>query len=345
MPGHWKRKRKRRRAQPRHVLAHLTGARLGPADDEATALRELLEGLPERVALGQHLALAPGHVGLVLVLQERPDRPHRGLVVLTDVELLDDRDLAGRRQAAALALGVVEAELPLELGQLRVRVEQPGVGQAGRPQDGLVVVRGEPDGRPRHLRRPQRELLLVQPEAVPLRGHRLALEQPAHDVELLLEHAQALLGQPERVVLLLPVAEPQAEHEAPVGDGIERGRVLGDLDRIEQREQEDAGAHAHLPRLGGDAREQRHELQHLERLREEVLPGRDVGEAELARQPHLLAAVARDLARGHRGRVLRRQEEAEPRRRQSALQWVGRTFGLSVSRTRASVARTRAEAR
>ena len=65
------------------------------------------------------------------------------------------------------------------------------------------------------------------------------------------------------------------------------------------------GAHAHLPRLGRDAREQRHELEHLVRLGEEVLARRDVVEAELARQPHLLAAVARDLARRHRRRVLR----------------------------------------
>ena len=155
------------------------------------------------------------------------------------------------------------------------------------------------------LRRPQRELLLAQAEAVPLGGHRLALEQAPHDVELLLEHRQPLLRQPERVVLLLPVAEPEPEHEAAVGDGVERGRVLRDLDRIEQREQEDAGAHAHLPRLGRDPRQQRHGLEHLVRLGEEVLAGGDVVEAELARQPHLLAAVARDLARGHRRRVLR----------------------------------------
>ena len=36
-------------------------------------------------------------------------------------------------------------------------------------------------------------------------------------------------------------------------------------------------------------------LQHLVRLREEVLARRDVVEAELAGQPRLLAAVARDL--------------------------------------------------
>ena len=218
-----------------------------------------------------------------------------------------------RRQAAALALGVVEHELALELVELRVRVEQPRVGEPCGAQNGVVVVRGEPDRRPRRLRRPQRELLVVQPEAVPFRGHRLALEQAPDDVELLLEHGQPLLRQAERVVLLLPVAEPEAEHEAAVGDGVERGRVLGDLDRVEQREQEDPGAHAHLPRLRRDPREQGHELEHLVRLGEEVLARRDVLEAELAREPHLLAAVARDLARRHRRRVLCRQEDAEPR--------------------------------
>ena len=147
------------------------------------------------------------------------------------------------------------------------------------------------------LRRRKRELLLLELEAVPLRGHDLALEQPPHDVELLLEDAQPPGRQPEGIVLLLPVAETEAEHEAAVGDGAEGGRVLRHLDRVEQRQQEDAGADAHLPRVRRDAREQRYGLQHLVGLREEVLAGGDVVKAEVARKPHLLAAVARDLAR------------------------------------------------
>ena len=139
---------------------------------------------------------------------------------------------------------------------------------------------------------------------MPLGGHGLALQQPSHDLELLLEHAQPLRRKSERVVLLLAVAEPEPEHEAAVGDGIERGCVLGDLHRVEQRQEEDAGAHPHLSRLGCDPREQRHELEHLVRLCEEVLARRDVVEAKLASQSHLLAAVADDLARRHLRRVL-----------------------------------------
>ncbi len=129
------------------------------------------------------------------------------------------------------------------------------------------------------LRRRTRELLLLELEAVALRGHDLAFEQPPHDVELLLEDAQPPGRQPEGIVLLLPVAETEAEHEAAVGDGVEGGRVLRHLDRVEQRQQEDAGADAHLPRVGRDAREQRYGLQHLVRLREEVLAGGHVVES------------------------------------------------------------------
>ena len=80
-----------------------------------------------------------------------------------------------------------------------------------------------------------------------LGSHGLALEQAPDDVELLLEETQTPLRHAERVVLLLPVAEPQAEHEATARDGVERGRVLGHLDRVEEREEQDARAHAHLP--------------------------------------------------------------------------------------------------
>src|SRR4029077_11165887 len=120
-----------------------------------------------------------------------------------DVELLDDRDLARGGEAVALALGVVQAHLPLELVGLVVWFKYPGAGQPRGAQDRLVVVRRQPEGRSRALRRQQGEPLLVQAEAMALRGHGLALEQSSYDVELLLEDVQALLGQPERVVLLL----------------------------------------------------------------------------------------------------------------------------------------------
>ena len=241
MPGHWKRNRNvvapSRSTCSRTWRAQVSGA----ADDEAAALGELLEGLPQRVALGQHLALAPLHVGLVLVLEVRPHGAHRGLVVRPDVELLDDRDLGRGRQAAALALGVVEDELALELVELRVRVEQPGVGEPGGAQDGVVVVRGEPDRRPRApasgaARAAARASRKPCPSAVtasPSSRRRTTSSFCSNT-------ASRFARQAERVVLLLAVAEPEPEHEAAVRDGVERGRVLRDLDGVEQREQEDA---------------------------------------------------------------------------------------------------------
>ena len=154
MPGHWKRNMKVVAPRRCDVLAHLAGAALGASDDEAPALGELVEGLAERVGLREHVALPPLHVGLVLVLEVWPRGAQRGGVITADVQLLDDRNLARGRQAAALALGVIEADLALELGELRMGVEQPGVGQARSAQDGAVAVGGEPDRRSRELRRP-----------------------------------------------------------------------------------------------------------------------------------------------------------------------------------------------
>ena len=139
------------------------------------------EGLAQRVVpRGAPRSAPTARARLVLEVGPRPRASRRRRAA--DVQLLDDRDLGRRRQAAALALGVVEADLALELGELRVRVEQPGVGETRGTQHGLVVVRGQPDRRSRGLRRPQPKLLFVEAEPVPLRrsrpGPRAALARP-----------------------------------------------------------------------------------------------------------------------------------------------------------------------
>ena len=78
-----------------------------------------------------------------------------------------------------------------------------------------------------------------------LRRDLLALEQAPHDVELPDERPHPALPERERLVLLAPVAQPDAEHEAAAGEDVQRRRLFGDLDRVEQGEQEDPRADPH----------------------------------------------------------------------------------------------------
>src|SRR5262249_60913062 len=121
--------------------------------------------------------------------------------------------------------------------------------------------------------------------------HRLAFEQAADDLEFGRVDVAAPLRECEGLVLLAAVTEPDAEDEAAVGDRVERRDVLSDLDRVEERGKEDAGADPHLAGLGRDMGEEGHRLEHLEGLGEEVLAAEDRGEAAVTREADLLKVL------------------------------------------------------
>ena len=53
----------------------------------------------------------------------------------------------------------------------------------------------------------------------------------------------------------------------PPDDHIERREFLGDVQRRQQRQQQHPGVEPQPRRLGGEARQHRHKLQHLKRIR------------------------------------------------------------------------------
>ncbi len=116
---------------------------------------------------------------------------------------------------------------------------------------------------------------------------------------------------PECLVLLVAVAQPGAEDEAPLGDDVERRHLLGDVHRIEQRQQQHRRADPHRSGLGGQTGERGHRLDLLERRREVVLPHDDEVEPGVARRPHLVDVLAEALDHRHAGRMLLRDDQTE----------------------------------
>ena len=91
----------------------------------------------------------------------------------------------------------------------------------------------------------------------------------------MLEAAHALAARhAERVELDIAIAEADAKDEIAAPDRIERGNVLGDFDWIVQRRQQHPGNAGHLSRLGGEARQEWHQLDLAHPFAQVVLAGR-----------------------------------------------------------------------
>ena len=99
------------------------------------------------------------------------------------------------------------------------------------------------------------------------------------------------ISRSEGFTLLRPVAQPDTEDEAPLRDVVEGGRLLGDLHRVQQRQQQDRGGQLHVSRLGGQPRQHRPGLEVLEGVDQVVVgPAIDV-EPGVAGGPELLQVV------------------------------------------------------
>ena len=251
-----------------------------------------------------------------------------GAAVGGHVQLLDDRQL-GRERATGLAQGLaVHAHLALEHLELGVRVDDPGVAQARRAHHRGIVVGREPHRRVGPLHRAQHHARAGEVEEAPVMRHLIPRPQPLDDLQALHQAPHPLLGRdPERLVLLLAIAQPHAEDEAPLGDDVERGHLLGHVHRIEQRQQDHGGAHPHGPRLGGEPGERGQALHLLERRREEVLAHHDEVEAGVAGGPDLLDVLPETIDHRHARRVLLRHDQSEVHALSST------TMGLRRDRT------------
>ena len=120
--------------------------------------------------------------------------------------------------------------------------------------------------------------------------------QPAHQFEALLENSLVVLERDvERQIFALVVAAAAGEIDAAVGQKIERRPLLGDADRMMQRQHGDRGREPDARGVGGDVSEHHVRAgQYAERI--EVMladPGRM--HAELVGQERLGGDVGDEL--------------------------------------------------
>ena len=141
--------------------------------------------------------------------------------------------------------------------------------------------------------------------------HALLRPEPRDEGEPLLEAGRALLpGNSQRLELRVTVPLGDAEDQPPARQGVQRREVLGDLDRVLERQDVDRGADRHVTRVGGDARQHRQRLEGLE-LDQVVMHHPHRVEAEVPGQAHLLQHLPR-AKRGRRvAQVLPGQDEPE----------------------------------
>jgi hypothetical protein len=162
------------------------------------------------------------------------------------------------------------------------------------------------------LQRWHRDPHLAQLEVLALIVDRLAAPQSLQGLQPLHEAADSLAGvHPHRLVLGVAIAKTEAHDQPPAADHVERGELLGEIDRLVQRQQQHAGAEHHALGLGRHACQRRQRLEVRERLGEIVLARPDGRKSDSASQAHLLDVLGE--ARGLRvlRAVLDREREAE----------------------------------
>src|SRR5215510_1046365 len=261
--------------------------------DDETVARELAEALVEALAGRERLVLLPAAVRAILRPQERRRLRERGRRVGGHVAFFDQRRLDRGRPPELETRRAEELELALERRHGRVGIHQPRVAQARRAPDASVAVGRHPDRRARALHRTHRDPRRPQLEVAALVVDRLAAPQPLDDLEALDEAADAILRiLPERLIFDVAIAEADTEDQPAVGDDVERGELLGDLDGVVQGKQQDAGAEDHAARLGGDPRQRRDRLEVRERIGQVVLARPYRAEAHGTREAYLLDVLA-----------------------------------------------------
>ena len=136
-----------------------------------------------------------------------------------------------------------------------MRVDEPRQPEPRGADDGLIGVGGDPDRRKRLLHRTDRACRVVQLEKPALEGDRLFGPQPLDQLQRL-QHARhpLLPDHAESFVLDLAIADADAEHDAAFRYDIEAGNVFGDLNRVEQRQQQYRQAEIHRTGVGGQPR-------------------------------------------------------------------------------------------
>lgn len=176
-----------------------------------------------------------------------------------------------------------------------MRVDEPTVAEACRAPDRTVVVGREPDRRVGLLDGPAGHCDVAELADVVLEADGILGPQAFDDFQTLLEAAHALATRhAERIELDIAIAEPDTEDKIAAPDRIERGDVLSDFDRIVQGCQQHPGDAGHLARLGGEASQERNQLDLPHPIAEVMLAGRHRVPPAVAGQPcHGILALQR----------------------------------------------------
>ena len=254
--------------------------------DQETVADQALEPLIEAAVILRHV-LAPSVIGFVLGAQVRGAETDGFRPVFRDEDLAPHGQLRGERLTGGVERAAVECHLAFDGGDLDSGADIPAIAQTRGALDGGIGIGAHPDGRMRTLQRFGQARGIVEFE---IRGFHLDLilgPQPLDRRQAGLEPGHPLRARhAERLELDIAVAEADAEDDLTAGDDVEGGEFFRHMQRRHQGQQQHARVEPHARRLGGEARQHGHHLQHLERVRAVMRGLGDGSEPELVRQPH-----------------------------------------------------------
>src|SRR6266851_5266022 len=133
-----------------------------------------------------------------------------------------------------------------------MRVDEPCVSEAAGPRDRRVGVGGYPYWRMRLLYRPNRAGGVVELEEPSLESNVVFGPEPFDEIERF-DHPADLVARvdAEPFKFDFAITESDAEDQPPLAHYVERRYLLRDLDRVEQRQQNDSENKLHIARVGG----------------------------------------------------------------------------------------------
>jgi len=138
----------------------------------------------------------------------------------------------------------------------------PAVADGAGAADCRAAVSADPHGDAAALHRLGQHVDVADRVVLALVADRIGRPRDAHQLDVVLGHAPALLERrrTERLELLAEPADAGAQDDAALGHAIERADHVSEHDRRTQRRQQHAGADTHTPRARGDGRHQRERL-------------------------------------------------------------------------------------
>src|SRR6266478_1230118 len=296
----------------------LTDARVRGADDQEAVQQVVDVGLLRR----GHGNGAPALHALVVVAQgeRHPHVPARFLgggarvgIAVRDIDRALDPDLEGMRRLDLRHRAVEEPpELRHPLDRHAETAREHVEPAADSRLHGLGALRRDPDGRVRPLDGLREHGGLGELEEFPVVAEGLAAERLEDDVDRLLPSpARAVQLEPQPLELVVLVAPPEPDVDAPPGEEIEGRDLFGDHERVVEGNHDDGRAHAEPRRLRRDVRRHLRGPREIAVRREVVLREPDIAVAESfcglrdVRRPRV------HLLRRARGGRLHEQERSE----------------------------------